>query len=81
MRRGLRVSDQDHISGDPLFAADIREIAPDRPIGDDAMAGKLIREQAFHERAEAASSSLSSPARANVCGSVSTIQVERRGSY
>src|SRR5262249_8652896 len=33
------------------------------------------------KRADAASSSLSRPARAKVCGSVSVIQVERCGSY
>ncbi len=49
MRRRLGIADQHHVAGDPAFAADVGEIAPDRPVGDDAMAGELIGEQALDE--------------------------------
>ena len=49
MRGRLGVADQHHVVGDPALAADGREIAPDRTVGDQPMALQLFCEQAFDE--------------------------------
>src|SRR5712675_295138 len=49
VRRRLGVADQHHVVGNPALAADGREIAPDRAIGDQAMALQLVGEQALDE--------------------------------
>ena len=49
MRGRLGVADQHHVIGDPALAADGREIAPDRAIGDQPVPLQLLREQAFGE--------------------------------
>src|SRR6266851_322786 len=49
MRGRLGVADQHHVVGDPALAANGREIAPDRAVGDQPMALQLFCEQAFDE--------------------------------
>ena len=49
MRRRLGVAEQHHVVGDPALAADGREIAPDRAVGDQPVALQLLGEQGFDE--------------------------------
>ena len=49
MRRRLGVADQHHVVRDPALAADGREVAPDRPVGDEPVAQQLLREQGLDE--------------------------------
>ena len=49
MRGRLGVADQHDVVGDPALAADGREIAPDRAVGDQPVALELVGEHAFDE--------------------------------
>ncbi len=49
MRGRLGVADQHDVVGGPLLAADGREVAPQRAVGDQLVAGELLGEHAFEE--------------------------------
>src|SRR5712692_8416112 len=49
MRGRLGVADQHDVAGGPALAADGREIAPDRAVGDQAVALELVGENALDE--------------------------------
>src|SRR5256885_460138 len=49
MRSRLGGADQHHVVGNPALTADGREIAPDRPIGDQPMTPQLLRKDVFGE--------------------------------
>ena len=82
MRGRLGVAEQHHVVLDPALAADHREIAPHRAVGQELMP---IEEPAENLRHPVGGLLLapdrSSPARSKVSGSVSKIQVERPASY
>ena len=77
MRGRLGVADQHDVAVRPVLAADGREVAPERAVDRSACGRQAPRRTRLRGISPtAASSSLSSPARANVSGSVSITQVE-----
>ena len=81
MRGRLGVADQHDVAGSPALAADGRKIAPDRAVGDQAVALELLGEHALDEPRRGGLVELVEPGPREGRGSVSMIQVERPGSY